>query len=106
MEDIPNFLPLGSVVSLKGNEKTLMIIGRALVRQLDDGDKEYFDYSMCLYPEGLISDTVIFSNHDCISQVHFEGYHDKAEKDFIADTSEILSMVDVKKGQPKPVSEW
>lgn len=106
MIEAPDFLPLGSVVSLKGNDKTLMIIGRALVHQTDEGGKEYFDYSLCLYPEGLIGDTVVFTNHDCIQTVHFEGYRDEADEELMAQTAEVLPLMDVPKGQPKPVSEW
>lgn len=106
MIEVPDFLPLGSVVSLKGSPKTLMIVGRGIVHKTEAGGKEYFDYSMCLYPEGLIGEAVVFSNHDCIDKVHFEGYSDEADAEFVAATCEVLPKVDMPKGEPKPISEW
>ena len=45
-----NLLPIGSVVLLKGGEKRLMICGRIQTRA---GSDRVYDYSACLYPEGI-----------------------------------------------------
>ena len=45
-----NLLPIGSVVLLKGGEKRLMICGRIQTRA---GSDKVYDYSACLYPEGI-----------------------------------------------------
>ena len=44
-------LPIGSVVSLYGGEKRLMILGYVKYLQGDDSGKVY-DYCGCTYPEG------------------------------------------------------
>lgn len=106
MIEVPDFLPLGSVISLKGSAKTLMVVSRGVVHKTEDGGKEYFDYGMCLYPEGVIGDAIVFSNHDCIDEVHFKGYSSEADEEFMASVREVLPEVDIPKGQPKPISEW
>ncbi|WPC41626.1 DUF4176 domain-containing protein [Clostridium sp. JS66] len=45
------YLPIGSIVLLKGGQKKLMIYGR---KQIDSGTKKEWDYVACIYPEGNI----------------------------------------------------
>lgn len=69
------FLPIGSVVLLKKATKRLMITGFCMTAK-DDNNKMY-DYSACLYPEGMINSegTALF-NHDQIEKIYFIGYQD------------------------------
>ncbi len=106
MIEVPDFLPLGSIVKVEGAPKKLMIVSRGLVFQKDDGQKEYYDYGLCLYPEGLIGDSVIFTNHDRIVEVVFEGCEDEENEKYVQVLSEILPKASVKKGDPRPESEW
>lgn len=106
MIEAPDFLPLGSIVSLKGNTKKLMVLGRGLVFKKDDGTKEYYDYSFCLYPHGMIGDAVIYSNHDCIDTVFYRGYRDEEEEQYLSSVIEVLSLTDVPKANPQVESEW
>lgn len=106
MNEVPDFLPLGSIVSLKGNEKKLMILGRALVYKKDDGTKEYYDYSFCLYPEGLIGDAVIYSNHDCIETIHFKGFTDDENEKLLESFREVLPKLEVPKANPVAQTQW
>ena len=46
-----HFLPLGSVVRLKGAECRVMICGRL---QQDAATDALYDYSACLYPMGFL----------------------------------------------------
>ena len=57
------FLPIGSVVLLKGAQKKLMIIGRF---QVSVKTEKIYDYSGCLYPEGFMNpqDLFLFQNDD------------------------------------------
>ena len=74
------YLPIGSVVLLKGGSKTVMIYGR---KQISAENGAEFDYVACLYPEGNISDDFSFLfNIDDIDQVVFEGYRNEAEAEF------------------------
>ena len=69
------YLPIGTVVRLKGATKKIMIIGYC---PLEKEKNEMYDYSACLYPEGLIdSSRILLFNHDKIEQVYFEGNSDE-----------------------------
>lgn len=72
-----DFLPIGSVVLLKGAEKRLMVIGRFQV-EVETG--QIYDYSGCLYPEGVINpkDLFLFQGDD-IERVYFVGMQDEEE---------------------------
>ena len=73
-------LPLGSVVILKGAEKRVMICGRI---QTNVATNEVYDYSACVYPEGLISsDKLIMFNNERIEKGHFIGFQDEEEFSF------------------------
>ncbi|MBT9778648.1 DUF4176 domain-containing protein [Clostridium sp. MCC353] len=77
-----NYLPIGSVVLLKEGKKRLMIYGRRQLTNDGERQKEY-DYSACLYPEGMLNsrDVVLF-NHDQIQMVYFIGFQDIEELHF------------------------
>lgn len=68
-EDI---LPLGSVVQVEGETKKLMIVQRAMMAPLEDGEY-YFDYGGCFYPEGILGDQIFYFNHEYIANVVEKG---------------------------------
>ena len=105
MIECPDFLPLGSVVTLKGSPKTLLIIARGLVVETKEG-KRYYDYGMCLYPEGLIGDTVVYGNHDGIDKVLFEGFSNEGDEKALATLAEVLPKVDVPRGEASSADAW
>lgn len=75
-----SYLPIGSVVLLKGATKRLMIYGR---KQINASNGKNFDYVGCLYPEGNIGpEYTIFFNEDMINKVFFEGFKDEEEEKF------------------------
>ncbi len=84
-----NLLPLGSVVLLKGGKKRVMICGRMQTRVQDN---MMFDYSACLYPEGIIDPKklYLFNNED-IDMVYFVGMQDTEEFEFRARIEEELN---------------
>ncbi len=70
-------LPIGSVVLLKEGKKKLMICGRIQVRE---GSDKIYDYSACLYPEGLLGpNSIFFFNDEDINRVYFIGFQDEEE---------------------------
>ena len=74
------FLPIGSVVLLKGGNKRIMICGRI---QAQAGSDVIYDYSACYYPEGIIDPTsMFFFNRDAIETVYHRGYEDQDELDY------------------------
>lgn len=90
MNNLNKYLPLGSVVMLKGAVKRLMIIGFCSYSTDDIGGNLY-DYIGCLYPEGMISNekTALF-NHEDISKIYYIGYTDKEEKEFKNNLQKLL----------------
>ena len=71
------WLPIGSVVKVRGYKRSFMVLGRAV---LNDSDSCYYDYCACLYPDGYMGGTLYFFNQDLIARVESEGYEDAYEK--------------------------
>lgn len=75
-----DYLPIGSIVLLKGGTKRAMIVGR-VQRQLEN-DK-IWDYSACLYPEGIINPNELFLfNNEDIDRLFFIGMQDSEELEY------------------------
>ena len=75
MED-KTLIPLGSIVKLRGNAKKAMIVARAVGIKQGDG-MVYFEYAACGYPEGVISDQLMFFDTKEIAEVVWKGYADE-----------------------------
>ena len=75
------YLPIGTVVMLKGGTKRVMITGFCAIAE-NEKDKVW-DYSGCMYPEGFLSSkqTCLF-NHDQIEHIYYMGLIDDEEKNF------------------------
>ena len=108
MIEAPDFLPLGSVVTLQGNdEKRLMVIGRALAVDNAEGVREYYDYALVLYPEGLIGDAIVYSNHDCVTNVFARGFTDEEDEALTAVLKDMLAEVDdIPRSRPQDKDAW
>ena len=90
------FLPVGSVVLLKGGNKRIMICGRI---QAQTGSDIIYDYSACYYPEGIIdSQSMFFFNSDAIETVYFRGYEDQDELDYRHDVLDQLGELEIRDG--------
>ena len=97
MEIEEKFLPIGTVVLLKGGKRELMITGYCISPSGEVYDKsgkvdieegQMFDYGACYYPEGvLVSDQMFAFNHDQISRICFKGYETEDQQAL----SEILN---------------
>lgn len=76
-----DFLPIGSVITLKGGTKRVMICGRLQFKA--DDEKTVYDYSACYFPEGYIGpqEMFLFNNED-IDMVYFLGLQDVEEFKF------------------------
>ncbi len=71
------FLPIGTVVLLKGATKKLMITSYLIFTKGENEDKVMYDYGGCPYPEGIIeSNFAVGFNHDKIDKVIHVGYTD------------------------------
>ncbi len=113
MENNERFLPIGSVVILKGGKRELMIMSYCVMPnggevydkngKVEDAPK-LFDYGACFYPEGMVTSDQIFAfNHEQIDRVCFKGY----ETDRYKEISAVLNggLEEMKKQQEKPVEE-
>jgi len=86
------FLPVGSVVLLKGGKKRVMVIGFCAMSKENEG--KIFDYSGCLYPEGLIaSNQTCLFNHDQIEKVFFKGFVDNEETEFKNKLNSVIANI-------------
>lgn len=90
-------LPLGSVVILKGNTKKMMLIARMIAAPVD-GKIYRFDYGACLYPEGMMGDSLIYFNHEDIFKLVHEGYADDDNTLMLENIEAITQETDIPKG--------
>ena len=69
------YLPVGTVVILKGGETKLFVAGFAVQ---GDGEEKIYDYIGYLYPEGVISteENYLF-DHEQIERIFYLGYKDE-----------------------------
>jgi hypothetical protein len=78
------YLPIGSIVLLKGGTKRIMIYGR---QQKELKSDKVWDYIACLYPEGNLNEEYMYLfNHDQIEKVFFIGFQDEEEIEFVNET--------------------
>lgn len=94
------FLPIGSVVLLKGGKKELMITGYCIIANgqdlVDEKQKSInmHEYSACTYPEGVInSDVAYVFNHDQIDKVCFMGYETEQSKEVSKTINENIEEI-------------
>lgn len=94
--DPEEFLPVGSVVLLKGGNKRIMICGRI---QAQAGTDIIYDYSACYYPEGIIdTSSMFFFNRDAIETVYHRGYEDQEELDYRNNVLDQLGELEIRDG--------
>lgn len=85
-----NYLPLGSIVVLKGASKKMMIYGRA---QVAKASGKMYDYVACLYPQGFVkADMLLAFNEEQIDQVLFTGYTDEDEGAYVQRMNELIEL--------------
>ncbi len=92
-----NLLPNGSIVKLKGGERNVMICGRVVV---SDGSDHIYDYTGCLYPEGLAqANNMFFFDRDAIEQILFIGFQDEEELAYREEVLDQLGDLKVENGE-------
>ena len=97
-------LPLGSIVILKGNTKKMMIIARVIGLPVK-GEVYRFDYGACLYPEGMVGDSLIYFNQEDILKVVQEGYTDDDNEIMLENIEVMLQQTDIPKGNVAALKE-
>ena len=82
------YLPLGTIVLLKGGIKKVMITGFCVTQN----DAKMHDYTGCLYPEGyMTSSEILVFDHDNIDRIYAIGYSDDEEKEFKKTLDSLLA---------------
>ena len=91
MEKEERFLPVGTVVLLKGGKKELVIVSYCIIPS-GNVQEVVYDYGGCLYPEGLIrSDQLYAFNHDQIEKVIFKGYESSEQSNLSNVIKELIN---------------
>ncbi|HJC74312.1 MAG TPA: DUF4176 domain-containing protein [Candidatus Mediterraneibacter faecavium] len=81
------YLPLGSIVILRGGVQKIVINARGLVTATTT-PAGYFDYGGSLYPQGIIGDQILYFNHKDIAKIVFTGYTDDDDKMMVDNINE------------------
>lgn len=92
------YFPIGTVVSLKGVQKRVMIYGISQNATKGDVEKHY-DYVACMYPEGNVNDEKIVFNQEDIESVYFIGFQDPEQLLFRAALDEKIGADIIQKLQ-------
>lgn len=90
------FLPLGSVVIVKGSVKKLVLIARAIFTEVK-GEQKYFDYGACTYPEGVLGENIIYFQHKDIAEVVAKGYVDEDDRRMVENINIGLEKLETEK---------
>ena len=95
------YLPIGSVIKLKNNNKSIMITGYYSVEYARD--LEIYDYSGCAYSEGvMIKSSCCSFNQSDIKEVLFEGYKTDEYKTLTNGLNEIDEEI-MTGGEPQEI---
>ncbi len=93
-------LPIGTIVYLNEGTSKIMIVNRGPLVTDEEGEQVMYDYTGCLYPEGLDANNVLYFNEENVDKVVFEGYKDEEEERFLELYEELLekNQSTIKKG--------
>jgi len=93
-------LAIGSIIYLKEGNQKIMVLNRGAVVK-ENGDNTLYDYSGCIYPNGLNPEEAFYFNEENIDKIIFEGYHDEDESRFISLYKEWIATEgnSIKKGK-------
>lgn len=79
---IKDLLPIGTIVTLQGGVRKIMIIG--VKTTIRDEPEVIYDYIGVLYPEGFLGDEGNFMfNHSDINDIIFKGYNNPERENFL-----------------------
>ena len=84
------FLPIGTVVLLKGGKKEIMITSYCIFPndvQIKNGqeikpEKKIYEYGACIYPEGILDSNMVCAfDHNQIEKICHMGYETPIQKE-------------------------
>ena len=101
-----SFLPVGSVISLKNNNRKYIVLGYFPIT----AEEKIYDYLCFNYPNGLKDKEIKYVEDDEIDIVYFIGYQSKYNDkllDFLKEQSSILkSAKDIRKATLEMVLKY
>ena len=98
------YLPLGSIVIIKGGTQKVVINARGLVTMATN-PPSFFDYGGSIYPQGIIGDQILYFNHSDIAKVVFTGYTDEDDELMKANINEWYSKSEFQRGDPNKLKK-
>lgn len=91
MLSVNEYLPIGSVVLLKGAIRKAMIIGIMQSTKETDGQVKEHDYIAVMFPEGFLNtETMFMFNHDQI--IIYRGYENPERKEFLEKLKKNIAL--------------
>lgn len=96
------YLPLGSVVVLKGGVQKVVIVARGMVVKITDTPM-FFEYGGALYPQGITNDSIMYFNHEDVQKVIYEGYKDEDDSLMCDNINEWFEQSPFEKGNPRKI---
>lgn len=89
--EIPQkYLPLGTVCTLQGAQKSIMITGFCAV---NSEEERVYDYLGVIYPQGTISsDLTLMFDHNQIEKINFMGFSNEEDKAFKSELAEFANI--------------
>ena len=98
------YLPIGTVVLLKGANKRLMIVGFCTAEE--NNKEKVWDYNACLYPEGVLkSNQSVMFNHDQIEKIYHLGLIDVEEELFKKELNKALNKMNNSEEKTQEITE-
>ncbi|MDD6327667.1 MAG: DUF4176 domain-containing protein [Eubacteriales bacterium] len=96
-------LPLGTVVSIKGVDHRVMVLGYA---RFKEGDTSHvYDYIGCYFPEGFVGgDKTMIFDHSMIESLYYLGYNNEESAQFITKVADTIEKVENQSAQAAAVT--
>ena len=82
----------------------MLIIARVIVAPVKGGIYR-FDYGACLYPEGMVGDSLIYFNDEDIFKVVQEGYSDEDNDLMLENIAAVIDQTEIPKGNVAELNE-
>ena len=98
-----DFLPLGSVIKLRGSIRKVLVVARGLMTIIDE-KALFFDYGGALYPEGVLGDQIMYFNHADIEEVVFKGFENEENTEMVKQIQKWMEVSDAEKGNPYEIN--
>lgn len=100
--DKTKYLPLGSVVILKGGVQKVVIVARGMIVKITESPL-FFEYGGALYPQGIVDDNIMYFNDEDIQKVIYEGYKDDDDALMCENINEWFQNSPYEKGNAKKI---